>query len=353
MANPLLSLLIAAVLTAGLYALLWLYSFWQRSRQMTQRVRHEDVLKHIHKFEMDGQQPTVHSVAGILGLGMDPAAELLEEMEQAGLLEVRSGAIRLSPTGRMTALHIIRAHRLWERYLAEETGYAAMEWHDQAERREHMLTPEDADSLAAHLGNPTHDPHGDPIPTAEGEMVVHGGQPLCSLPVDTAARIVHLEDEPEVVYAQLVAEGLYPGMMVRVIESSSERVRFWADGNEHVIAPIVAINISAKPLVAESIEDQISASQEVLSDLQPGESAQVASIARVCRGAERRRFLDLGILPGTVISAEMRSPGNDPTAYRIRGALIALRREQADMIVVSRIDADSEIDAATVARTAP
>jgi Fe2+ transport system protein FeoA len=55
----------------------------------------------------------------------------------------------------------------------------------------------------------------------------------------------------------------------------------------------------------------------------------VLSISRACRGAERRRFLDLGLVPGTVVTAEMRSPAGDPTAYRIRDALIALRESQA------------------------
>ncbi|MCB0153338.1 MAG: ferrous iron transport protein A [Anaerolineae bacterium] len=54
------------------------------------------------------------------------------------------------------------------------------------------------------------------------------------------------------------------------------------------------------------------------------------------RGAERRRFMDLGILPGTVITAEMISPSGDPTAYRVRGAVIGLRREQANLIQITR-----------------
>jgi DtxR family Mn-dependent transcriptional regulator len=283
----------------------------------------------------------MQSVAGILNFGMDSVAELLTGMERDNLLVIEQGKIQLTPRGRDSALHIIRAHRLWERYLAEETGYSAADWHSQAERHEHWLSPEQANSLATRLGNPTYDPHGDPIPTAEGNLMVHGGRPLCSLPVDTVARIVHLEDEPEVVYAQLVAEGLYPGMTVRLTESNAQRVRFWTAGSEHVIAPIVALNISARPLAAEIDDGTASAQQEfvektLLGDLPLGETAQVRSIARACRGAEFRRFMDLGILPGTRITAEMRSPGNDPTAYRIRGALIALRREQAELIVVSR-----------------
>jgi Fe2+ transport system protein FeoA len=69
-----------------------------------------------------------------------------------------------------------------------------------------------------------------------------------------------------------------------------------------------------------------------LSSLAPGDAGVVASIAPACRGVERRRFLDLGLVPGTRVVAEFPSPAGDPVAYRIRGALIALRKQQADMI---------------------
>lgn len=346
MPNPLIALLMGFGLLGCVYGLTRFYPTWRHGRWMTERVRREDALKHIHKFEMDRQQPTLQSVAGSLNLGLNSVAELLAGMERDRLLTIEQGEIQLTPRGRDSALHIIRAHRLWERYLAEETGFSASDWHSQAEHREHLLSPEQADSLAAHLGNPTYDPHGDPIPTASGNLIVHGGQPLSSLPIDTMAKIVHLEDEPEIVYAQLVAEGLYPGMTVRLMESNDQRVRFWAAGNEHVIAPIVALNISAKALPVESLAEADgsrsvagtpgSAAKAPLSDLPLGKTARVQGIGRACRGAERRRFMDLGILPGAQITAEIRSPGNDPTAYRIRGALVALRREQADLIYVTR-----------------
>jgi Fe2+ transport system protein FeoA len=77
-------------------------------------------------------------------------------------------------------------------------------------------------------------------------------------------------------------------------------------------------------------------SRENLSQLKPGESARVVSISPRSQGAERRRFLDLGILPGTLITAEMVSPSGDPTAYHIRGAMIGLRQEQARLIHITR-----------------
>jgi DtxR family Mn-dependent transcriptional regulator len=242
----------------------------------------------------------------------------------------------LTPEGRDYALRIIRAHRLLERYLADETGYHEATWHDIAERHEHDITPSELDTLAAQLGNPTHDPHGDPIPTSNGSMQLHGGQPLTGMPIDVPLRIMHVEDEPETVYAQLVAEGLYPGMEIRVSESTPRRVRFWTnDGEEHVLAPIVASSISVAEI--HKVVEKPTIIGEPLHSLGIGQQGEVVELSPRLRGSERRRMMDLGILPGTIIAAEMLSPGGDPTAYRIRGALIALRKPQAELIRIKDI----------------
>jgi DtxR family Mn-dependent transcriptional regulator len=277
----------------------------------------------------------MQSSAGALGISVNETADLLSKMEARKLLQAKEGELYLTPGGRDYALQVMRAHRLWERYLADETGFAEDEWHDQAHRYEHMLSQADLDALDKKLGYPTHDPHGDPIPTARGEVVPHRGRPLTTLEVDQPARIVHLEDEPSTVYAQLVAEGLWPGMELRLTELSPQRVRFWAEGDEHVLAPVVADNISVLALPQGPQEPKPVPGQR-LTDLKRGEKAKVVSISRNVRGVERRRLLDLGILPGTAVEAEMTSPSGDPTAYRIRGAVIALRREQADHIRVRR-----------------
>jgi DtxR family Mn-dependent transcriptional regulator len=290
----------------------------------------EDALKHILGCEMSGDRFTANSLAGALQITSDQAADLLLEMDQRGLLYAETDSIRLTPIGRQSALHILRAHRLWERYLADETGIGELEWHGRAELQEHELTPEEAEALAAQLGNPTHDPHGDPIPSAEGEMQPHEGIPLISAEVNEPLQIVHIEDEPQAVFAQLLAEGLYPGMEVRLVERSPHRIRFWAGGDEHTLAPVVAANVSVAP-PPEDLSDSVG---RPLSDLAQGERAQVIEISSQCRGMERRRLQDLGFLPGANIQAELTSTGGDPVAYRIRGALIALRKDQADMIRV-------------------
>ena len=340
MYNPLIALLIGVLIVSGAALLFWpekgLFNRWQRSRRVTQRVLSEDALKHIHETQLQGRRPTLSSIAGALQISPNRAADLLADLDQRGLLTIEGEELRLTPAGREAALHVIRAHRLWERYLADDTGFSEAEWHQLAEQHEHNLSPSDADALAAQLGNPTRDPHGDPIPTADGKLIGHGGQPLATQPVGTMVRIVHIEDEPEAVYAQLVAEGVYPGQWVELLEVTPQRVRFWASNNEHVLAPIVAANIAVVPAASPAEVEIQPANDEPLHHLKINESGTVTGLSPRCRGAERRRMLDLGIVPGTVILAEMISPSGDPVAYRIRGALIALRREQSELVRIVR-----------------
>jgi len=307
---------------------------WQRSRHMSERILIEDALKHIYNCEIVGDRPTIHSIAGALQVSDKDATDLVAKIEAAELAQRDGHTLRLTTSGKQSALHILRAHRLWERYLADATGFSESEWHTQADLYEHRLSTTDADALSAQLGYPTYDPHGDPIPSTNGELIPVVGTPLTAADVDVHLRIVHIEDEPQAVYDQLLAEGLHPGMVINLIDSSPQRVRIWADGDEHILAPIVASNISVTPVPEEKECETLPC--ERLSELKSGEEAVVAGISLACRGLERRRLLDLGILPGTIIQAEFASPSGDPMAYRIRDALIALRDDQAKMILISR-----------------
>ncbi len=350
MSNPGTALAIGTVIMALLAVLFFpergLFFRWQRARFLGERALIEDALKHIYLFEQEGNKATVESLSGVLKVTRERGTGICDRLEKLGLVAISGSHFHLTEDGRKYALRIIRAHRLWERYLAEETGFEPVEWHGRADLREHLLTDEDVDTLAAKLGNPLHDPHGDPIPTASGEIRSHDGIPLTSLPVNQTARIVHMEDEPKTVYAQLVAEGLEIGMDLHLTEFSPQRVRFWAGGEEHLLAPVVAANITVVPLDEKRAETQETGLP--LTSLGLGETGEVLSISTKIRGAERRRLMDLGILPGTQITAEMRSPGGDPTAYRIRGALIALRSEQAGKIRIRKLAGRGENAAAPI-----
>lgn len=313
-----------------------LLSRLRRSKEYTQRIQIEDALKHIHGCELEARQATVQSIAGALQTSTNHVSDLLAKMEAAELLSYEDGQLKLSPKGKRSALHILRAHRLWERYLADETGFEEAEWHDLAEKREHFLTREEIDLLSEQLGHPTHDPHGDPIPDARGDFISHGGKPLPTCETGQRLRIVHIEDEPSMIYEQLVAEGIYPGMQIQIIEKSRERIRFWAEGDEHVLAPIVAHNLSVVP-EREEVREGATRPCRTLACLDLGEQGKVIGISPACRGAERRRLLDLGVLRDATVQAEYRSPSGDPTAYRIRDALIALREEQAEYIFIESV----------------
>jgi DtxR family Mn-dependent transcriptional regulator len=307
---------------------------WREARRLFGRVLREDALKHVLKAEVNGESPTLHHIAGALQIKPNRAAQVLAELEARGFISFEEGRLRLRKTGRELALHVIRAHRLWESYLADQTGVAEVEWHPRADRQEHLLSPEEAAALAARLGHPAYDPHGDAIPSPDGELRAERGESLNSVPLLTPVRITHIEDEPEAIYAQLCAQGLRAGMRVCVLDKSAEGIRFWADGGEHVLAPILANNISVVPLPGLPASELFE--EHFLSGLKPGQRATVLGLSPACRGSERRRLLDLGFVAGTPVEVEMISPAGDPTAYRVRGTMVALRREQAGLIRISK-----------------
>jgi DtxR family Mn-dependent transcriptional regulator len=336
--DPLQSLALAALV--GLAAFLLLrpvhgyFWRWLRTRKATERVLIEDALKHLFDCEYKGKTASLESLAGVLSSTGGRAAEIVGRLQERELVTSSEQGYRLTDAGRRYALRVVRIHRLWERYLSDHTGLAPEDWHDEAELREHETSPEEAESLSARLGHPRYDPHGDPIPTAGGEIAAPEGKPLTELPVGELAEIVHVEDEPATVYAQLVAEGLVPGMRIRIIDESPRRIRFEADAEEYVLAPIVAANLSVVPLPRD---EEMDGPFDSLATLEIGESGTVVGFAPGLRGPERRRMLDLGLIPGTQVGVDIRSPAGDPTGYRIRGAVIALRREQAEQVKIFRL----------------
>ncbi len=314
------------------------FARWKQSKTHKARSAAEDALKHAYDCEHRGVGCTIESIAGALSLSMDHAARLATRLESMGLVHPDRNALRLTPEGRSYALRVIRIHRLWERYLADETSVREADWHLEAERQEHRMTAAEADTLAAQLGNPQLDPHGDPIPTAAGEVPEVKGEPLTSLRAGEFAKIVHVEDEPHAIYAQLVAEGLHAGMVIQVIENSSARVRLEAKGEEILLAPMFARNLTVFPIPEERRSHDPFAT---LASLRLGGSAVVTGISRACRGQQRRRLMDLGIVPGTTITAELSSLTGNPMAYQVRGTLVALRKEQAEQIAVSPVTVSS------------
>jgi len=310
-----------------------------RVSRMTERVWLEDALKQLRQMEEAARVATVESLAGALEVGRGHAMRLVERLADLGLVESNESHLALTAAGRDYALRVVRTHRLLERYYADQTGVAPADWHEEAERGEHRLTWAEAERLSASLGDPRYDPHGDPIPTSTGELPQRADHALPSFPPGTAVTVVHLEDEPREPFERLLALGLRPGARLRLLSAGPQEVRFRFQGEEHAISRVVADQVSAAPLAAGETLDERSLG--TLAEVSPGTAARVVRIAAACQGASRRRLLDLGVVPGTVITAEYASPGGDPVAYRIRGALIALRRTQAELIQVEPVPTEA------------
>ena len=219
--------------------------FWPRAglatlarRQWVRRRRElfEDALKHILAWEGRGENATRESLAGALEISQRRTLGLITRMEAHGLVQTVTGGIRLTPVGERLALHVVRAHRLWERYLSDDAGVPISRLHQAAEKAEHHLSAEKLDALEAHLGHPRHDPHGDPIPAADGSFSPLDAVSLVEWPSHKTARIVHIEDEPDIIFQQILAADLRPGKAVRIIENDPQRLVVSDGEQEHRLA---------------------------------------------------------------------------------------------------------------------
>jgi DtxR family transcriptional regulator, Mn-dependent transcriptional regulator len=126
--------------------------------------------------------------------------------------------VRLTSEGRRLALEVIRHHRLLELYLAEALNMPWDRVHDEAEVLEHVLSEELEELIAAKLGNPTIDPHGDPIPSAELELDEHPTRSLESLASGEGGTFVRVSDADPEMLRYLADQGILPGGHIQVLE---------------------------------------------------------------------------------------------------------------------------------------
>lgn len=337
MVNPVTALFVFAVIFAALILLFWpekgIIARWRWSKNTSKRVRMEDALKHIYNCEQENTTCTFTSLAGALSSEPNQVTPVLERLQSLNLLTLDNQGFQLTPNGKAYALRIIRIHRLWERYLAEETGVPETAWHAEAEIKEHEFSEEEANKISRQLGYPRYDPHGDPIPTASGDLPPEKGRLLTDFEEKDIVRVIEIEDEPPTVYADIISKGIHLGVHIEIVKKHKTQTQAMVAGKIQTISSLLLRNIMAiyAPEEKKSAESFVS-----LSTLKTGDKAEVVGISRACRGAQRRRLMDLGIIPGTVVSMEMVSAGGDPKAYNIRGAIIALRDEQADFIHIQQ-----------------
>lgn len=176
----------------------------------------EDYLKHLYVLGQQGKVNT-QALADALGVAPASATGMLRKLTEQGLVSHApyQGA-RLTAEGEQVALEVLRHHRLLELFLHRALGVPLDEVHEEAERLEHALSERLEARIAAWLGDPTHDPHGDPIPTLCGQLPARAERRLSQLAPGDSATVARVPDsDPEQLRA-LVTAGLTPGARLNV-----------------------------------------------------------------------------------------------------------------------------------------
>jgi DtxR family Mn-dependent transcriptional regulator len=295
-----------------------------------ERKKVENALKHLYDSEYKHLTCSINSIAGVLHLNPDKAAMLIDKLKQQDLVRYSGDMICLTKKGKEYAVQVIRTHRLWETYLAEETGVDEKLWHKEAERMEHKLTKEQTEELAAKLGKPLFDPHGDPIPDYYGDVPADTSVKLENVKDGELVVVTHIEDEPDIIYKKLLQKGIKAGSVFRLLERHENDM--WVNiGQKQIkLDSTECANLSVKP----ATDDMKPENFITLDKLKMGDIARIRGISQRCKGQQRRRLMDLGVIPGTEIKAEYNSAAGDPVAYSVKGATIALRRSIAKEIYI-------------------
>lgn len=179
----------------------------------------EDYLKAIYEIERTGAAASTNDIAQRLSIAPASVSGMVRRLAGQGLLAYeRYRGVRLTGNGRRAALRTIRRHRIIEAYLTHALGYEWDRVHAEAERLEHAASDELVDRMAAAIGDPDADPHGAPIPRADGTIDETSPDTLADLPTGARARIARVSDENGELLRYLDELGIRPGVKVRVDE---------------------------------------------------------------------------------------------------------------------------------------
>lgn len=177
-----------------------------------------DYLKAIWEVGGSGAASTT-DVADRLSVASASVTNMFARLQEMGLAKYeRYRGASLTERGREEALRLVRRHRLLETFLLEHLGYSWQEVHEEAERLEHAVSDGFTERLAAFLGHPDQDPHGAPIPAADGTLAAEESFPLDEVPVGDCVRISRVKHEDAAVLSFLGERELVPGRLVEVKE---------------------------------------------------------------------------------------------------------------------------------------
>ena len=177
-------------------------------------------------------------VAASLGVAPGTATTMVKALSESGLAEYEPySGVRLTAAGEKLAGLVLRRHRLVELFLVQVMGMSWAEVHDDAEQLEHVVSERLIERIDEMLGHPTHDPHGDPIPTAEGTMPTHHHDSLLTCPTGTLMRVTRITDQDPAFLRFVERNELKPGEVVEVEsrDAAADSVRLVGRGRPSVV----------------------------------------------------------------------------------------------------------------------
>ena len=181
----------------------------------------ENYLKAIYQGQAaltaDGRLVPMGQVASALNVTPGTATTMVKALAESGLAEYEPySGVRLTAAGEKLAALVLRRHRLVELFLVQVMGMSWDEVHDEAEKLEHVVSERLIERIDEMLGRPTHDPHGDPIPTAEGQITPRHLDSLLTCPVGTSLRVTRIADQDPAFLRFIESNGLKPGQAIEV-----------------------------------------------------------------------------------------------------------------------------------------
>lgn len=205
----------------------------------------ENYLKALYTLSGEGGAgaASVTRLSAVLGVTPGTATAMLKKLATARLARYqRYGAATLTPKGERAALDVLRRHRIVEQFLVRVVGLDWSEVHEEAERLEHAVSRRLLDRLDQLLGSPRTDPHGDPIPDAEGRLIAGRGTPLSEAAPGTAARIVRVLDQSPEFLRFVERSALKPGQKVMVarVDAAAEALVLRNSRHEEIILSRIA-----------------------------------------------------------------------------------------------------------------
>lgn len=203
----------------------------------------EDFLKAVYLLQQDYERVPTSVLAEALSITAPSTTEMAKKLAKAKLISHEPyRGVRLTPAGERIALEVVRNHRLLELFLVRTLGYTWDEVHEEAERLEHAVSERLIERIAEFLGDPRYDPHGDPIPSAEGAVDDRELTPLSEWPCQHKGMVARLLDQSPDMLRYLAEKGLVIGAQVEVLAADpfDGPITLRVNGEEQVIGPNVA-----------------------------------------------------------------------------------------------------------------